>query len=60
VPATSRDGARDSITKWEGRHEHQFQHVGTNQCLDTVSAQNSQLMQFTCDPTGQAQQWIVQ
>jgi hypothetical protein len=38
----------------------QFQHVGTNQCLDTVSGQNSQLMQFTCDPTGQAQQWIVQ
>jgi hypothetical protein len=38
----------------------QFQHAGTNQCLDTVGAQNSQLMQFTCDPSGQAQQWLVQ
>ncbi|HEX8107982.1 MAG TPA: RICIN domain-containing protein [Kofleriaceae bacterium] len=40
----------------------QFQHAGTNQCLDTVGAQGSQLMQFNCDLTGQnqAQQWLVQ
>jgi hypothetical protein len=37
----------------------QLRHVDTNQCLDTVGAQNSQLMQFTCDPSGAAQQWLV-
>lgn len=38
----------------------QYRHVGTNQCLDTVGAQNSNLMQFTCDPNGDAQSWLVQ
>ena len=39
----------------------QFKHAGTNQCLDTVSGANSELMQWTCDPIGSnyAQLWRV-
>ena len=38
-----------------------LRHAGTNQCLDTVSGRNSQLMQYTCgqaSPAG-AQSWVV-
>jgi hypothetical protein len=38
----------------------QYRHAGTSQCLDTVGAQGSNLMQFTCDPNGDAQSWLVQ
>ena len=39
----------------------QFKHAGTNLCLDTVGSENSNLMQWTCDPIGSndAQLWRV-
>ena len=38
----------------------QYQHAGTNQCLDTVSGKGSNLMQYTCSPSSDAQSWLVQ
>jgi hypothetical protein len=38
----------------------QYQHLGTNECLDTVGGRDSQMMQWTCGAANDAQTWFVQ
>jgi len=37
----------------------QFRHINTSLCLDTVSGPGSELMQWFCGPTNDAQTWLV-
>jgi len=43
----------------DGVSYQQYTHAGTSLCLDTVGSAGSQLMQFNCGASNDAQTWLV-
>jgi hypothetical protein len=43
----------------DGVSYQQYRHLGTSLCLDTVGGAGSQLMQFSCGSSNNAQTWLV-